>query len=79
MENKLRPTQDELKKRANRRMMVFVGIAIILAFLFQLVAVTLLPGLDQNQLAVHMLGVVEGALFMVAGHYFGDSVRNDTK
>jgi hypothetical protein len=72
-------TDKQLLAGVNRRMMVFVGVSNVIIFVLMIMAFIFIPSLRESRLFVHVMGVVEGILFMVASHYYGNTAINDEK
>jgi hypothetical protein len=58
---------------------MIVGLSVILLMFLITAAIIQNPSLKENTLLIHLLGVIEGALMIVVGYYFGSSKSSQDK
>lgn len=67
--------------KTNRKdwMMAVTGVTGLGAFLFIIYAVIFIPGVAENSLAWHLLGVIETVAISIFSYYFGSSASSKAK
>ena len=58
---------------------MIVGLSVIALMFLVTISIILLPELAENKLLIHLLGIIEGALMIVVGYYFGSSKSSQDK
>ena len=67
------------KTKKNDWMMAVTGITALGSFILMICAVIWIPSVQENQLAIHLLGVVEGASLPIFFYYYGSSKGSKDK
>ena len=60
-------------------MFIITGLSGLFAFLYVIYAVVYVPGVKENSLFVHLLGMVEGVAVTIFAYYFGTSKSSSDK
>lgn len=58
---------------------MIVGLSVLVLMFVITGAIITHPELKENALLIHLLGVIEGALMIVVGYYFGSSKSSQDK
>lgn len=68
----------EVKKTGSQDWMMFItGIVGLVSFLFVIYAVVYEPSIKENDLFVHLMGMIEGVVISnIFAYYYGTSVKN---
>ena len=73
--NSARQREVEVKKAGGQDWMMFVtGIVGLLSFMFMIYAVVYIPSVTENDLFVHLMGMIEGVVISnIFAYYYGTS------
>ena len=62
-----------------RHIKMIVGISVLALMFLITISIIFIPSLAENKLLIHLLGIIEGALMIVVGYYFGSSKSSQDK
>ena len=68
----------EVKKTGDKDiMMMITGIVGLISFIFTIYAVVYIPSVKENELFIHLMGMIEGVVIgNIFAYYYGTSVKN---
>lgn len=66
-------------KMTEQHIKMIVGLSVIALMFVVTLSIIYIPELSENKLLIHLLGIVEGALMIVVGYYFGSSKSSQDK
>ena len=68
-----------MKKISDNTLKIIVGGIILVTFLFIVVAAVFKQELAENNLIIHIVGVIEGSVVTIVAFYFGSSKSSQDK
>jgi len=73
-----RSREVEVKKTGDKDiMMMITGIVGLISFVFTIYAVVYIPSVKENELFIHLMGMIEGVVIgNIFAYYYGTSVKN---